>query len=160
MTLHLCRTLLAVTLGGILFSASSDQAPKSDPKVATIDKPAVFSVRAPSAGVIGPFSAIVSVIGYRPAKAGTVAAVVTVGNDRLAQKHELGRFGVFPDISFSVAIEDARRFGFGLSNNDLELLKQSGSAIIVAIEPSGGTGQAAQIVIDRVEVIKTPGSNR
>ncbi len=71
-----------------------------------------------------PASITLRVVGYVPPRGGTVVAVVRLRNISTHVAREIGRFGIFPDASFTAATADAaQRFGFPLSDSDLAFSK-------------------------------------
>ena len=100
-----------------------------------------------------PLSLIVSVIGYHPPRAGTVTVVVCLRDELHRTTLEVGRFGIFPNEPFTAPqAGDAQRFGFPIAAEDVTRLRGGAARLIVALEPTDGTGADARLVITAPEL--------
>ncbi len=124
-----------------------------DVLVATPGSPAEMgleSVR--TAALRSPSALVLRLTAYQPPRVGTVAVVARLKNPRTGQTREIGRFGIFPDAPFTATTaNDAQRFGLTLGAVDLEWLGRADTRVTVSIEPSGGTGAGARLVVGGLE---------
>ncbi|WP_148203783.1 hypothetical protein [Nitrobacter winogradskyi] len=88
---------------------------------------------------------VVTVTGFKPAITGTVEGVVLIPCG--TEEREIGRFGIFPQQSFTAGSETKpQHFGFALPAGCKP------SQVAVRVEPSAGDGIGAELVIGEVAV--------
>ena len=123
--------------------------------VATVAKPAELPAKQITRVRSGqpPRTLNLSVVDYTPPREGTVAAVVTLANAHLRIRRDLGRFGVYPNAPFTAEKpDDAQRFGFQLAPEDVVLLQDAGTQVVVSLEPSAGARDGARLVLGAAEL--------
>lgn len=117
---------------------------------ATVGKPATIAI---SGKAERPYAeaggrVVVTITGYEPSTAGSVTVVVSVrcGDDL----REIGRFGIFPDVAFSVSAgAKPQQFGFPLPIDPACRQPQS---VTLHVEPQAGTGVGASIAIGSASI--------
>jgi hypothetical protein len=126
-------------------------AAESDQLLATLDKPAVVTVRSgPERSAGAPARVEIIVTGFQPPQAGAVQAVVEAQRVGSETEREIGRFGIFPNTQFKVA-DPARgqRFGFLLPK---ELAVGGLVKLTVQLVPLRGEGKGATLQLGGAEI--------
>ncbi|WP_439924654.1 hypothetical protein [Nitrobacter sp. JJSN] len=89
---------------------------------------------------------VITVTGFTPSTSGPIEAVVLIPCG--TQEREIGRFGIFPQQSFTAGRNaNAQRFGFALPD-----ACEMPSQVTIRVEPSAGDGSGAELVIGRAEL--------
>jgi hypothetical protein len=145
-----CATGVAGVLAIVL--ACLGAAAEGSQLIATVERPAtVTAAAAPELG-LSPAGqqVVVSVMGYKPARAGAVQGVVKAQSSRGGTEQEIGRFGIFPDAEFRAADpSQARRFTFQLPS---DLARGGPVRLKIEVAPIRGDGQDAQLEIGSAEI--------
>ena len=107
------RSSAAGALGALAISAFA--CAEGSQLIATVERPAVVTAAATSPAPEsrpGEQRVVVSVLGYKPPRDGTVQGVVTV-QKKQGQEQEIGRFGLFPNAEFRASDpSQAQQFSF------------------------------------------------
>lgn len=89
---------------------------------------------------------VITVTGFTPSTSGPIEAVVLIPCGK--EDREIGRFGIFPQQSFTAGKNaNAQRFGFALPD-----ACEMPSQVTIRIEPSAGNGNGAELVIGHAEL--------
>jgi len=136
-----CAVAFLVPLGAI--------AAEGDQLRATVDTPATVTAAGGTGATdqSGP-RVVVHVTGFRPAKDGSVQAVVMAQMPD-GKTQEIGRFGIFPQAEFKSDAAGAQRYSFALPK---ELAAGEPVRLKVDLVPARGTGEGAQLEIGRAEI--------
>jgi hypothetical protein len=135
-------TFRTVFLAVAVLSAIGMAAAEDNDVRASVKAPARVAV-APSSNPAQNASAriVITVTGFRPSPSGPVEAVVLIPCG--TEQREIGRFGIFPQQSFTAGRNaNAQRFGFALPDDC-----KTPSQVTIRIEPSAGNGSDAELVI-------------
>ena len=120
--------------------------------IATVERPALVTAAATSPGSEsrpGEQRVVVSVLGYKPPRDGTVQGVVTVQKNQ-GQEQEIGRFGLFPNAEFRASDpSQAQQFSFPLPR---DLTRGGPVQIKVEVVPTRGDGKDARLEIGGAEI--------
>ena len=120
--------------------------------IATVERPALVTAAATSPGSEsrpGGQRVVVSVLGYKPPRDGTVQGVVTV-QKKQGQEQEIGRFGLFPNAEFRASDPaQAQQFSFPLPR---DLTRGSPVQIKIEVVPTRGDGKDARLEIGGAEI--------
>ena len=120
--------------------------------IATVERPALVTAAATSPGSEsrpGEQRVVVSVLGYKPPRDGTVQGVVTV-QEKQGQEQEIGRFGLFPNAEFRASDpSQAQQFSFPLPR---DLTRGGPMQIKVEVVPTRGDGKDARLEIGGAEI--------
>jgi hypothetical protein len=134
-----------------LLAPVSVVAAESDQLLATLDKPAVVTVRpGPERSADQPARVVIIVTGFQPPQNGAVQAVVKAQREGTATEPEIGRFGIFPNTRFKVADPaKGQRFGFPLPK---ELAGRGPVKLTVQLVPLRGEGKGASLELGGAEL--------
>jgi len=120
--------------------------------IATVERPALVTAAATSPGSEsrpGEQRVVVSVLGYKPPRDGTVQGVVTV-QKKQGQEQEIGRFGLFPNAEFRASDpSQAQQFSFPLP---WDLTRGGSVEIKVEVVPTRGDGKDARLEIGGAQI--------
>lgn len=101
---------------------------------------------------------IVTVTEYAPAPRGTVSIVLGLRHTKSGVTQEIGRFGIFPNQAFRAeGPDDIQRFRIPLTPEHARLLDDNDVRLTVAVEPAGGNGEGARVVIESILWDADPG---
>ena len=132
---------------GKAIDVSAVATPKQAAIVPVKPAPADPNARAGQAG-----SLVVDIVGFQPPPTGSVQAVVSVRAAATGERHEIGRFGLFPNSAFKAkGADETQKFQLTLDPAAAQLLRKHGK-VSVDLLPNGGNGDGAQLEIGKIDI--------
>ena len=148
------RSSAAGALGAfaISFACTAFACAEGSQLIATVERPALVTAAATSPAPEsrpGEQRVVVSVLGYKPPRDGTVQGVVKVQKNQ-GQEQEIGRFGLFPNAEFRASDpSQVQQFSFPLPR---DLTRGGPVQIKVEVVPTRGDGKDARLEIGGAEI--------
>jgi len=134
----------------VLLAAIGVVAAESDQLLATVDRPAIITVRPRSErSPDQPLRVVVIVMGFQPPQDGAVQVVVKAQREGSVTEREIGSFGIFPNTPFKVTDPaKGQRFGLPLPK---ELAGGGPVMLKVQLVPLRGEGKGATLQLGGAE---------